>query len=165
MTRPTPVFLPAALGLLLAGCAATTTTAAREPESTGGEAAALAATFRHLFADNASALKSNAATYCIGTGTSGAVNDPDPELIAALADVRPAVAPASACKADVRVVDAQGRPSLLFTLRTVECDGRNNCVFEGGYYEGNLSASSTRYRARFGGGRWQVTQEGPIAIS
>ena len=72
MTRPTPVFLPAALGLLLAGCAATSTTAAREPASTGGEAAALAATFRHLFADNASALKSNAATYCIGTGTSGA---------------------------------------------------------------------------------------------
>src|SRR5690606_27326195 len=42
------------------------------------ETVALAATYRYLFANNASGLKENAATYCLGIGTRAALADPPP---------------------------------------------------------------------------------------
>lgn len=168
MTRTTirtaAAAITGATALLLAGCATTGRTDAADTGFHGGETAAMAATFRYLFANNASALQRDAATYCIGTGTPPGLNNPNPELIDALADVRPSVSPASACRRGDRVVDAGGRPALIFNLRSLECDG-GNCLFEGGYYEANLSASSGRYRARWIDGAWQVTPEGPQAVS
>ncbi len=131
----------------------------------GGETGAMAATFRYLFANNASALKARASTYCVGTGSGGELANPNPELMKALAGTRPKVVPASSCRRGNRVVDAAGRPALIFNLATVQCDGLDNCVFEGGYYEGNVSASNGRYRARWVNGRWQITPEGAQAIS
>jgi len=133
--------------------------------STGGENAAKAAAFRYLFTNNASALNGNAAAYCIGSGSAATPTNPSPELLSLLSDVRPAVQPISACRAGERVVDSAGRPALIFNLETTECDGVTSCVFRGGYQEGNLSASMSMYRARFVDGRWQVAQEGPMAIS
>lgn len=149
--------------ITLAGC--TTTVPGGRPAASGGETGAMAATFRYMFANNASAARSNVASYCIGTGTAPALTDPDPELLAALSDVRPKVVPASACKAGVRAVDASGQPVLIFNLRTVQCDGLDNCLFQGGYYEGNISASGGNYRARWIDGKWQIVPEGPQAIS
>lgn len=145
--------------------ACTTTSNSGTASSTGGETAAKAAAFRYLFANNASALKANAATYCIGSGPAATPTNPSPELLSALSDVRPAVQPISACRASERVVDSAGRPALIFNLETTGCDGVTSCFFRGGYQEGNLSASNAMYRARFTNKHWQVTQEGPIAIS
>ncbi len=152
----------AVLSVAMLGACATTS---RSDAGTGGETAAKAAAFRYLFADNASALKTDAATYCIGTGPAAIPTDPDPALMAALADVRPTVQPISACRTGDRVTDAAGRPALIFHLETTECDGTTQCFFRGGYYEGNVGASTATYRARLVGGRWQVTQEGATAIS
>lgn len=147
----------------LSACA--TTRSPKTALSSGGETAAKAAAFRYLFANNASALKGNAASYCIGSGPAATPKNPSPELLSSLANVRPAVQPISACRLGERVVDSAGRPALIFNLETTECDGVTSCFFRGGYQEGNLSASSAMYRARLVGGRWQVTQEGPIAVS
>lgn len=125
----------------------------------------MAATYRYLFANNASGLGSDAAAYCVGIGTRPGLADPPAALIAALSDVRPEVVPASACRVDARVENAAGEPSLLFNLAPFGCDADAGCLFAGGYYEANLSASAGRYRARRVGGEWQVTPEGPQAVS
>lgn len=154
----------ATLATTMALGACTTTGGGRAAAAGGGETAAQAATFRYLFANNASALKGDSAAYCIGMGGAQGASAPGRDLMAALSDVRPAVRPISACRSDARVVDASGRPALIFNLETVECDG-TSCLFRGGYREGNVSASSATYRARLVDGNWQVTQEGPMAIS
>lgn len=153
-------------GLLAVGALAIGGCVTTGPGGTGeADTAAIAATYRYLFANNASGIKDRAATYCIGVGARPDIADPPPALLTALSDVTPKVHPASVCRVDERVVDAAGRPSLLFTLAPAGCDSPDNCLFEGGYYEANLSASHGRYRAREVDGRWQVTPEGPQAIS
>ena len=156
MTGSKAIGLLAAGALGLGGC----TTTDGEP----GEVAAMAATYRYLFANNASGQQDDAATYCIGVGARPELDDPSPALQAALSDVAK-VEPASTCQVGERVTDTDGRPSLVFNLTPLGCDGPDNCLFEGGYYEANLSASNGRYRARKAGGEWQVTPEGPQAIS
>ena len=125
----------------------------------------MAATYRYLFAHNVSGLQDDAATYCLGVGRRSALSDPPPELLAALSDVRPEVEPASQCRIGAGVVGPDGRPALLFSLTPAVCGSADNCLFEGGYYEGNLSASHSTYRARSVNGRWQVTPVGPGAVS
>lgn len=129
------------------------------------DVAAMAATYRHLFANNASGLKSSASTYCVAVGARSDLADPSPALLAALSELSPKVQQASACRISDRVVNTAGQPSLLFTLRSLGCESADSCLFEGGYYEGNLSASAGQYRARKVDGRWQVTPEGPQGIS
>ncbi len=149
--------------LCLAGCATDTRGAASSAGA--AQTAAMAATFRYMFADNASALKVNAASYCVGTGAMPNLADPTPETLAALSGVVPKVAPASTCRTAERVTDGAGRPSLIFTLTSKGCASADNCLFDGGYYEGNMSASGGDYRARRVDGVWQVAPEGPQAIS
>jgi hypothetical protein len=126
---------------------------------------AMAATYRHLFANNASALQGRAANYCVGIGAGPALSDPPEAVMTALAGVTPEVQPASSCRAGEQVVNASGQPSLIFALVQVRCDGSTDCLFEGGYHEANLSASRGRYRARLVNGQWQVAPEGPQAVS
>lgn len=145
--------------------ACTTINHLERASSSEGETAAQAAVFRYIFTSNSAALKDRAATYCIDTGSAVSPRDPKPDLLSLLSDVRPAVQPISACRTGERVIDGVGRPALLFHLETTECDGITTCLFRGGYYEGNLSASSAIYRARLIDGHWQVSQEGPIAVS
>lgn len=142
--------------LILGGCA----TIDDGPD----DIAAMVATYRYLFANNASGLQDGAATYCLGVGTRPGLNDPSPALLASLADIAK-VEPVSACTVGERVTDADGRPSLLFNLASLGCDGPDSCLLEGGYYEANLSASNGLYRLRKVDGEWQVTPEGPQAVS
>lgn len=127
---------------------------------------AAAAAFRTVFADNASALRANAAIYCIGTTDNGVRRDPDRALIASLSDVRPHVVPLSQCSVSERVVDRAGRPSLMFTVEPMSCSA-TECVVRAGYYEGNISSQFSIYTVRNTGGRWMVdpsaTELGPIS--
>src|SRR5690606_30823116 len=111
---------PAVAALALSGCATPAGQA---------EVAAMAATYRYLFANNASGLGSDAAAYCVGIGTRPGLADPPAALIAALSDVRPEVVPASACRVDARVENAAGEPSLLFNLAPFGCDADAGCLF------------------------------------
>lgn len=130
-----------------------------------GDVAAMAATYRYLFANNVSGLQQDAAAYCVGVGTRPGLDDPSPVLLASLSDVAK-VEPASACKVGERVTNAAGEPSLLFNLTPLGCDAPDSCLFEGGYYEANLSASNGRYRARqIDDGVWHIAPEGPQAVS
>ena len=156
MTHGKAAGVLAAGALALAGCVTT--------DDETGNVAAMAATYRYLFANNVSGLQQGAATYCVGVGARPGLDDPSPVLLASLADIGK-VEPASTCTVGERVTDAEGRPSLLFNLALLGCDAPDNCLFEGGYYEANLSASNGRYRARKVGGEWQVTPEGPQAVS
>jgi len=132
---------------------------------TAGTFEPMAATYRYMFANNASALKNDAATYCVGIGAGPVLSDPPAALLTALADVTPEVRPASHCRAGTRVVNAAGQPSLMFNLAKVRCESATDCLFQGGYYEANASASSGQYHARLVNGEWQVAPEGPQAIS
>lgn len=125
----------------------------------------MAATYRHLFAHNVSGLQDNAATYCLGVGRRGALSDPPPALLTTLSEVRPEVEPVSQCRTGAGVVGPDGRPALLFSLTPAHCGSPDNCLFEGGYYEGSLSASHSTYRARRVNGRWRITPVGPEAVS
>jgi hypothetical protein len=138
--------------------------------TTGGDGEpniqAMAATYRYLFANNVSALQGGAANYCIGVGVRSA-SDPPEALMTALAGVTPEVQPISSCRTaeTSQVVNTSGQPSLIFALAQIRCNGSTDCLFDGGYQEGNLSASRGRYRARLVNGQWQVSPEGPQAVS
>lgn len=158
-----PSLSAAVLVVGLAACAPPDTLG-KSVNATGMEAA-MAATYRYIFANNGSGLQDSAATYCVGVGRQPDLADPSPALRAALSDIKPHVQAASSCRIDGRVLDAAGRPALLFMLAPVNCDSPNNCLFEGGYHEANISASRSRYRARKVDGQWRVAPEGPQAIS
>lgn len=85
--------------------------------------------------------------------------------MAMLSDVTPKVSPVSSCHRQTRVTDAEGKPALIFTVTAKGCSSADDCLFNGGYYEGNVSASGGDYRARRVNGVWQVVPEGPQAIS
>ena len=128
---------------------------------------AMAATYRYLFANNASALQGEAANYCLGVGARSAASEPPEALMTVLAGVTPEVQPVSACRTTEtsQVVNMSGQRSLIFNLAQIRCNGSADCLFEGGYQEGNLSASRGQYRARLVNGQWQVSPEGPQSIS
>lgn len=168
MTLKNLSVLPAVAALLIAGCTAggrgdvAGVTNARPGSA---ETAAMVATYRYLFANNASSLQGRAATYCVGIGSGRDLADPASEVIGALSDVTPRVRPASTCKVQVRAVDAEGSPSVIFNLSPMGCSDAANCLFNGGYYEGNVSGSGGNYHARLVEGAWQVQPEGPQAVS
>lgn len=155
------LLLPAlSLGLALGGCAT-----ASQHSSPTPPADATVAAFRYLFANNASAFGAQVGTYCIGMGQRPDLSAPDAAVLAALSDVRPAVRPATGCRAAERATGPDGNPALIFNLEFAGCRSADDCLFRGGYYEGNLSASSGAYRVRRRDGRWTVAPEGPQAIS
>ena len=124
-----------------------------------------ASLFRYQFAHNASALKDSAALYCIGYGAnpgSDVVYGPSPHLVHLLADIKPRVAPNTACAIDParRVVDkSSGGASLLFKIATVSCSSLDTCIVHAGYYENALSANSTAYFLKKRGRGWVVAGE------
>lgn len=127
------------------------------------------AAFRYLFVNNASAFKHNVAAYCVGLGQGQTLRDPEPRMVMALnvkdADPRPVVLPASGCVQGVDVKDrATGGRAILFRVSDVQCQG-DSCTFQGGYYEGNVSASNGMFRATRHGDSWQIMPAGPQVIS
>ncbi len=128
------------------------------------------AIYRHQFANNASGIKRRAAAYCIGYrfGRGAALLDAPPGLVARFRKSVPRVKIASACRFDERrgrVFDrASGRPALTFFIVGMNC-GPDACTAEGGYSEGNLSASTGTYQLSRQGNVWRVTDYRLKAIS
>lgn len=162
-----------ATGLLgaLAACSTMGAPEGRGATAQGGPeapAAAQAAVLREVFRSNASALKSGAHSYCVSTGSDRESNNTDPAVLAELRE-NPKVKPASGCEIGSGgngVIDRETRrPSLSFNVNTAACASGTDCLIYGGYYEGNMSSQTNRYRARLMNGIWNVTVDelGPVS--
>lgn len=156
---------------VVAACSPTTMSTGRGATAPGAAEApvgAQVAVFGEIFRSNVSALKNDAGSFCISTGPDQESKATDPAVLAAFRD-NPKVKPATACEVNAGgngVVDRQTRqPSLLFNVRTASCVSDSDCLLFGGYYEGNLSAQTNRYRARLVDGAWTVTMDemGPVS--
>ena len=123
------------------------------------------AVFRYEFDHNPSALGSNADFYFLAFGDD---EDPAPVFMARFANHTPPVEPISAAlieaKTGVRHRRTGGR-GIVFRITRVSWLNDELAEVQGGYYEGNLSASQGLYRVVWQGDRWVVSQHGlrPIA--
>lgn len=115
--------------------------------------------FRYEFEHNASAQQQDAAAYCLSFGD---VKDIDPpgNFIKRFAHHKPPVRKASACKSGDFVVDKRtGKAALVFRVTKIEWISSTEVEVDGGYYEGNMSASGNGYRAKKELGKWKVTKD------
>ncbi len=140
------------------------------PDRTADARGVLEAVFRYQFDHNDSGLKERAAAYCLcvpdGEGRRGE-RDPEPALLDLLRGRKPPVLPCSACRVEGgRVVETrEGRPALTFRIAALRWRGRDEAEVEGGYAEGNLSASGQRYRVVRGEAGWKVADVRGLWIS
>ncbi len=123
------------------------------------------AVFRYEFETNRSALGRNADFYFLAFAGD---EDPPPAFMARFADHAPPVVPISEAliepETGVRHRRSGGR-GILFRVTSVSWPNDEVAVVQGGYYEGNLSAASGRYRVVWQAERWVVSQYGvrPLA--
>jgi len=131
----------------------------------------LEAVFRYQFEHNDSGLQERAAAYCLcvpdGEGRRGGERDPEPGLLELFRGRKPPVLPCSGCRIDGgRVVEArEGRPALTFRVASLRWLGRDEAEVEGGYGEGNLSASGQRFRVVRGEAGWKVADVRGLWVS
>lgn len=149
------------LGCLAVGCASQSPPAPPPPlplPSPGDDVREAA--FRHLFGDNASALKQGARFYCLEV-EGGA--DASPALLARLADVGVRVVPASSCVPDPKdgvTEKASGeRQGLIFRIEEIRKVGPGRVDVDAGYYEAGLSASGETLEMVREGEAWKVTAD------
>jgi hypothetical protein len=120
------------------------------------------AVFRHLFAHNGSGSRDRAAVYFLSLGDVDKPQDPSPALMARFAQHRPRVEAISRARVGfeegVRHRDT-GERGLVFGVNTIKRVSDDVVEVEGGYYEGNLSASGNFYRVERKAGVWVVTDD------
>ena len=123
------------------------------------------AVFRYQFDTNRSALGSDADFYFLAYGDDG---DPPPAFMARFANHVPPVEPISEAiiepETGVRHRETGGQ-GLVFRITTVCWLNDMLAEVQGGYYEGNLSASWGAYRVVRQGDRWVVSAQGLPLIS
>jgi hypothetical protein len=144
---------------LFAGCAASgpaDRSSGGGPERGAAEREVLEAVFRYQFEHNESGLQKEAAAYCLCVP--GEPGDPDGAFIERFAADRPPVRRCTACGwNEGRIVDKEsGKGALTFYVSKITWYSADEAEVAGGYREGNLSASNTRYRVTRSGGRWVV---------
>jgi hypothetical protein len=121
------------------------------------------AVFRHLFVHNESGMKDSAQVYFLAIDEGGGKRrDPSPALMARFARQKPRVEPVS--RADISfekgaVHRETGERGLVFRVAAIKRVSDDVVEVEGGYYEGNLSASGTLFRVERNAGVWIVTSE------
>lgn len=121
------------------------------------------AVFRHLFTHNESSVKDRALVYFLAIDEGGGKRrDPSPALMAQFARQRPRVEPVS--RADISfekgaVHRDTGERGLVFRVSANKRVSDDVVEVEGGYYEGNLSASGNLFRVERKAGVWIVTDE------
>lgn len=164
------IIMPSVLAMM-AGCSTADKSVGRGATAAGGGDApigAQVAVFNELFKSNASGQQDKAGSYCVSTGPDidGKVINPD--VLAALRG-NPKVKSIASCEiaeGGNGVFDRETRkPALLFNVHTASCVSNSECLLFGGYYEGNLSSQTNRYRARLVSGVWTVTLDemGPVS--
>ncbi len=102
------------------------------------------AVFRFQFGNNASGVQRKAPGYYLELFKA----DPDAGFLARFKNNEPPVGKASDFK--------QGQ-GLIFRVDKIKLVGKDRVEVEGGYYEGNLSASGVTFTVERKDGRWTVT--------
>jgi hypothetical protein len=137
-----------------------TLTAAPEPGLDESERLnVLEAVFRHQFDHNASASRRNVDYFFLGLGRN---EDPPADLLARFTGETPQVLPMSMSEVSrsegVKHRERGGR-GLIFRIWSLRWVDDDTAIAEGGYFEGNLSASGNTYRVERRGGQWTVTAD------
>jgi hypothetical protein len=123
------------------------------------------ALFRYMFDHNESAFQKDVSYFFLRVegGT-----DPEPELLARFKSHVPVVEPVSRTYLTARGEPHHGNAelrALFFGIDKLECTNDNAAVAEGGYYEGNLSASGHEYRVIRKDGKWIVVEDKRLQTS
>jgi hypothetical protein len=141
------------------------------PDRAADARGVLEAVFRYQFEHNDSGLQDRAAAYCLCVpdreGRRGGERDPEPGLLELFRGRKPPVLPCSGCRVEGgRVVETrEGRPALTFRVAALRWLGRDEAEVEGGYGEGNLSASGQRFRVVRGEAGWKVADVRGLWVS
>ena len=122
------------------------------------------ATFRYMFTKNASGLQQKAGVYCLSIDG----KDPTDAFMKRFDSHRPPVKRVTECEVtDLSgVQDRQtGQRGLIFRIQKVQLTGASGAAVEGGYYEGNMSASGNTYLLEKKQGVWKVVSDAMHWIS
>lgn len=120
------------------------------------------AVFRHQFEDNASGQQQSVAYYFLALGNPTEREDPPPEFLKRFEGHTPKVVPVSqSTAADNSAVIHQddGKRGLIFQITNLQWIDETTAEVQGGYYEGNVSASGNLYRVEKRGDEWVVTDD------
>jgi hypothetical protein len=125
------------------------------------------AVFRHQFDHNASGQKKSAHAYCLSVLMGNKDSDPSDQFIKRFAHHKPPIRKASACHWDsIEVVENRtGRPALIFFISRITWISDTEVTVDGGYEEGNVSASANTYTVTKRNGKWEITHDQMNAIS
>jgi hypothetical protein len=167
----TRLFIAVLLILTVSGCGDSST--APKVTQSSDDNDIREAVYRHQFLHNASGQQQQAAVYFLAVcslidSTQGwRTADPSPELMLRFAGHTPPVKPWSACRSvcgDVLDTLTLAR-GLLFRTEAIRRITADSVEVDGGYYEGNLSASGNRYTLRRSSGIWIVVKDRMLWIS
>lgn len=121
-----------------------------------------ATVFRYLFDHNASGQQKDSNVYCLSMGEKN--GDPSDKFMYRFAGDKPPVRKASECNVIASrgtVVDGRtGKPGLMFRVTGIVWISSTEVTVDGGYEEGNMSASGNTYTVKKENGKWKVTNEG-----
>lgn len=125
------------------------------------------AVFRYQFDHNASGLQKRAHAFCLVIGLDDKNSDPSDQFMKRFAHHKPAVRKASSCHWNsIQVVENRtGRAALVFWCSKITWVSDIEVSVDGGYEEGNVSASSSTYTVRKQNGKWAVTNDRMTMIS
>ncbi|HEX9963794.1 MAG TPA: hypothetical protein VGB04_02290 [Allosphingosinicella sp.] len=118
------------------------------------------ALYRHQIGNNASGGQRNVALLCLGAGPRpDGLSDPPAPLLARFAGHEPEVKGVSACRwNETHWADrSTGAHAIVHYVTGLDCPSATRCTGRGGYLEGNMSASGSRFELERRNGRWQVT--------
>jgi hypothetical protein len=122
--------------------------------------------FRWQFDHNASGLQKGAQVYFLGfLGINK--GDPSDEFMKRFTGNKPPVRKESECDTATGEALAKktGESGLVFYVGHIDWKSDSEVDVEGGYYEGNLSASSNTYTLRKVNGKWMVIKDTLNGIS
>jgi hypothetical protein len=122
------------------------------------------AVFRYQFEHNASAQKQTAKVYFLSIGDD---KDPSDAFMARFDKHKPPVKKLSQAPGPLDVNGKEiGDPGgLIFSVTTIEPVDEDKVLVNGGYYEGNLSASGNVYAVERKDHKWVVTKDQMLWIS
>ncbi|MCU4492253.1 hypothetical protein KTI63_07165 [Acinetobacter guillouiae] len=104
--------------------------------------------------------------YCVGYKDGQNVTNPRQEILKKLTQFNPNIVPVSECTVanDVRLKNDNSKATLLF-INTLNCDDKQQCTIQGGYYLGNLGSQASTYKAVKVDQKWffTVADQGPVS--
>jgi len=120
------------------------------------------AVFRYQFEHNESGAQNHASVFFLQLGSA----DPDSSFLSRFVGHQPQIKAKSTCTTEGGVIDKEtGKSGLIFRVRYIAIKGENTVEVSGGYREGVLSASSTKYVVTHKGDGWVVETATLMSIS